>query len=447
MIRHKKNINKKGSITVFLSSILIAMIMTSAVFVNAARSVCGSAYSDAVLELSGRSVLAEFDRRIKDEYGLFAFYGREDMVKSSVKLYASASFNKTLPYEIRWGRAAITDIFKLKLEALDVSLKEHSLMDVDVFEKQIEDYMNYMLAEKGLEFVLDLWKDTEDKTAADDRTERTLRNQAEIQSLPSMGNASNRVDLDTLRNFADKVTSDDGSLIDSIIDGFAQEVKVNEYILSHFKYNVGGDNIKETFFKNEVEYILHGNMSDESNAFWFRVHFIALRTALNLAHIMMSSEKVDILKAAAPIVTVAGVGAIALIWAAAEAENDARRLLGGKQVALLKSDDEWALSLENAVNIIRNFDDEGEELEEEVQEKKVAGCINPSSEEGTPYEGYLRIFLFLKDRNIKLLRAMDLIQLNLRGSYYEDFLIKDHYAGFSMTATVSGKKFAYEQKY
>jgi len=439
----KKRFNKRGSIMVFLTSILITMIMLSFVFVQAARSVCGASYSDAVLELAGRSVLAEFDRRLKDEYGVFAFYGLENIVESKIMFYANGSFNKRLPGELMLGNGLIIDVFKLKLQRVDASLTAHSLMDVDMLEEQIEDYMKYLMVQKGLKFIEDMWSGVGGAKSNPSGADRELKNRAEINSLPSFGNVSNGIDISA-------IVSKGIPSISEIFDESTSRFMVNEYIMSHFQYNIGGGKQKETFFRNEVEYILYGKMKDKDNLSKFRNDFLLLRTALNMAHIMADQKKRSTAMALAepfgPFAP-AAFTAIVAAWGAAEAENDARRLLDGKKVAFIKTEATWALGLKAAVRARSIRNDEGDIVGVSATPRKVKGYISPVSNSGMSYAEYLRVFLFLEKRETKLLRVMDLIQLNLRGSYYEGFLIKDHYTGFSLEAVVSGKKFEYEQKY
>jgi len=443
-----RNFSKKGGITIFLTSILITMIMASMVFVHAARSICGASYTDAVLQLAGRSVLSEFDRRLKDEYGIFAFYGTVGMVAQRIYFYASASFNKEIPGEISINPGFITDLFRLELEEINVCLASYSLMDVDVFEQQIESYMNFMIAQRGIEFIRNLWSRG---TAVGEREadqggqspERELRNNAEILSLPSQGQAPGGI------NIAQIVAGGIPSM-DTILSEGTLNFKVNEYILSHFKYNVNGDKDRETFFRNEVEYILYGRMSDRENLSRFRSDFILLRTPLNSAHILSSPQKRGAAQALAyPFGAFAPAAFVAIVaaWSLAEAENDARLLMAGKNVALIKTDSTWALGLENAVRVVVEDDDNGYMTGVNAFPRQVSGYVSPRSDVGLSYSDYLRLFLYLQRRETKLLRVMDLIQINLRGSYYEDFLIKSHYTGFSLSAVVSGKKFEYEQKY
>ena len=149
------------------------------------------------------------------------------------------------------------------------------------------------------------------------------------------------------------------------------------------------------------------------------------------------------------------------LWSAAEAENDLRRLENGKEVSLVKTKQQWALSLENVVQsnekksiadlqekVEQNGESENIELGKEMHSKQQkSGYIEPPNKEGINYQSYLQILLFLENRELKLLRCMDLIQLNMKGSYDETFDLTQHYGGFQFEAVVSGKAYTYIQKY
>jgi hypothetical protein len=121
--------------------------------------------------------------------------------------------------------------------------------------------------------------------------------------------------------------------------------------------------------------------------------------------------------------------------------------MAGKNVAFNKTKDTWALTLESAVRVRKETDDEGNVTDVTATPRRKFGYITPRSSEGMGYTDYLRTFLYIQRRETKLVRIMDLIHLNFRGAYYDSFLIKNHYTGFSLSAVVSGKKFEYEQKY
>src|SRR5665648_958032 len=189
----------------------------------------------------------------------------------------------------------------------------------------------------------------------------------------------------------------------------------------------------DSFFKDEVEYILYGKFNDAENKSKFKSDFIKFRMALNLAHIYTDDIKVREITALANVLTpgpaaIGTQGIIAAAWAYTESLNDAKLLDAGKEVALIKRRENWAIDI-NSYDSIKD------------------GMIEPSGNKGYSYEDYLKIFIYLEDREIKLLRIMDLIQINLIGNYDNGFLIRNCFSGFEYSVTANEKKFYYEEKY
>ncbi|HQC82605.1 MAG TPA: DUF5702 domain-containing protein, partial [Bacillota bacterium] len=74
-------------------------------------------------------------------------------------------------------------------------------------------------------------------------------------------------------------------------------------------------------------------------------------------------------------------------------------------------------------------------------ENAIEGIMNeagesPEEQEGLDYEDYLFLLLCFKDKESKLIRIMDLIQLNLKGTADEDFDMSRCYSGFSFRSKV-----------
>ena len=127
-----------------------------------------------------------------------------------------------------------------------------------------------------------------------------------------------------------------------------------------------------------------------------------------------------------------------IAWGGLEAENDMRLLEADKKVALLKARSNWALDLEGVIDY---------SIEGVVKEKEVKGFIEPPSSNGIDYEDYLRVLLFFQNRESKLLRAMDLIQLNMKANYHRDFALQDYYEGFNFEVTVNDQKYLFSHQY
>jgi hypothetical protein len=421
--------SKKGSTSIFLILILMSMIFVTSFFINAASKLAGNSYADAVLQLAGRSILSEYNIPLLERYGIFAFHAEQSEVEAKLRYYADYSFHNNYLKVLSREREYL-DPLKLNIESIHVDLKGYSITDAELFESQILENMKIGFMKKILR---------NDKGVRPPIADIELKNQKIINSLPSKGYSKGTLDIKRL--------VDEGiPSIETIRESGSKNFLVNEYIMGNFYNHANGKETRDSFFINEVEYILNGEFNDQKNYKDVRNMLFLMRTGLNSLHICSDSVKRNEIMSLAAMIT-PGPGMIvteALItaaWAAAEAENDIRRLEDGKKVALIKKNDQWALDLNNAVKYnIENPD--------EIEPKnRSSGYTEPISKNGNDYEDYIRILLFLENREIKLLRCMDLIQLNMKLSYRRDFDLKEYYGGFQFETVVHGTKHSYIQKY
>ena len=139
---------------------------------------------------------------------------------------------------------------------------------------------------------------------------------------------------------------------------------------------------------------------------------ILLRNGMNLVYLYSSEEKRTAVAAAAQAATPGPAAAVteALImetWAYLEAKNDLKILIDKKPVRFMKYDENWAVSLENVINML---------FGEEEDEDENTGYIRPKEMEGMKYEGYLRILFGIVPEETRILRMMDIIQINMNYS-------------------------------
>ena len=161
---------------------------------------------------------------------------------------------------------------------------------------------------------------------------------------------------------------------------------------------------------------------------------MALREAMNLAYLLKDPVKSNEALLAAELLT---PGPAALVtqkallsaWALAESYNDYQLLVHGKKVPVMKSEQNWAVDLES---VIANQTD---------------GYIDTGADTGETYGDYLRLFTYTMDAQVRLLRMMDLIQINMRRFYYEDFLLREYNGGLAFVMTVNGKDYETERAY
>ena len=329
--------SKKGTTSVYLTMILASMIFTVFVFIHEASLLAGRSYSDAVLELAGRSVLSEYDTHLMDNYGIFAIHTDQSEAEGKIKYYADYSFHDNALKEALRGRKHV-DLLKLKLESIHVDLKGYALTNTTLFEKQILDSAKYDLIKNLI---------TDEGAASHEDSVIELKNKQIINSLPSYGYSKSTLDIK-------KLLESGIPSLEEIKRSGSDNFYVNEYIMGHFTNHLRGSKTRETFFHNEVEYLLAGNYNDLQNYKDVRGDLFVLRTGFNLAHIYSDSRKRNEIAAMAEILTpgpaaILTQAVIAGIWSAAEAENDMKRLEDRKFVPLVKTRQQWALTLDNAV--------------------------------------------------------------------------------------------------
>lgn len=400
--------NKKGSASVFLVFILTAMVALTAVFIYAAKQAAIISYGDGLLNLACRSVLSEFNLELKDRYGLFAFEKTGEEVETQIK--------EDMDYALRGHQEA-------DIRGISVSFGQFSLADPENVKQQILDYMKAAIAEE----LLNSGKRGERGQKKEDRT---LRNRRIIDSLPS------KPLKESSFGFAERIDEikDQFENIGQIFDRSKETYLLDRYIMLKFK-NALNDRVDEaTFFENEAEYILQGDYSNKKNQAEVRRGIVLFRSSFNAAYLYLDEEKRAQTLAEAELMT-PGPQAIltqAILigtWAFVEAENDARLLENGKRVMLFKDKTSWATDLDS---VLKNRDE---------------GCIDTGSKNGLFYEDYLMIFLHFESESLKLARVMDLMQINMKGTFSKDFLLKNYNCGLRLKAKVGGGERGYDAKY
>lgn len=403
-------INKRGFSSVFLTMIFGTMIMMTFAFINISSLKAMDSSCNAVFSLASQSILSEFDLTLKEAYGVIAFGLNNKEIENRLLYYGNSTFHNSRQL----------NLVPIRITGLEVDLKEYSMMNVDQLEKSIGDYMSFKI-------INNLLKGTDPKESSQDKKNRILRNSAIQESLPSKDIIGSSIFIQAILDW-------DVQPLEKILDQQSKGFLVNSYVFDCFNHNKNSEIAKlDSFYKNEVEYILYGKFSDEENKNKFKSDFIKFRTALNMAHIYSDHIKVKEIATLANILTpgpaaIGTQGIIGAAWAYVEALNDAKLLDAGKKVELIKRRENWAIDIGS-------------------YEKINAEMIEPSSNNGYSYEDYLQIFIYLQDREIKLLRIMDLIQINLIGTYDDEFLIKNYFSGFKYVVTANDKKFYYEDQY
>ena len=180
----------------------------------------------------------------------------------------------------------------------------------------------------------------------------------------------------------------------------------------------------------EVEYLLYGNGSDRENLSDAVHRLLAVRSGLNLIHILSDNAKRAQARELAAVIT--GAGSITplilvttffvmSVWALGEALMDVKGLLAGRKVMLLKAAEDWTLSVENLLALGRDG-------------KPDTG----GGERGLSYLSWLKILLFVEPLVRQEYRIMDVIELNL-GQGNSGFRMRNGVYQVDMSGRVCGK--------
>ena len=390
--------NKKGVTAVFLTIIAGAVLSCVIVFIQLAASAASVSYCGNLFNLAGRSVLSEFDLELKTRYGIIAFSRDNSSIVNELKKYV---------------KYTVTDDRYIRLGEVSVDMKDYCLMDCEIFEEQITESVNC----KNL-------IGTEKNSGPVQTGDRTLRNSRTINALPSKG----MTDTPSVYALVSNIKNLTG--ISQLWKNGSREYLTTVYIFSVFKSGMSPADEENSFFRNEIEYIIEGKKSDAANRSAVRADLLKLRTLLNSIYIYSNPKMMKEALLLAETITpgpeaVITQAALIAAWAAMEAELDIKTLDEGGKVPVFKDPSSWKTDING----------------------KVAAGKGEFEERGYDYEGYLKILLTALKKEVRLTRMMDLIQINLQGTYSEDFYIKDCYRGFKFEAQVNGRKMKYDEKY
>ena len=206
------------------------------------------------------------------------------------------------------------------------------------------------------------------------------------------------------------------------------------YLFSHFKDKFDDRNLGETYFEQELEYLIGGKRSDTQNERLVKQRIIAIREVMNLFYLNQNPKTRNEALAAAEILTpgptaAATQQALLAAWALAESVNDYKLLICGYPVQMMKTESSWAVDLDSVIK------------------DKEEDCIYTGTDEGDNYSAYLKLLLLAMDDSVRLLRTMDLIQINFRLLYYNRFLLQEYNGGITYTYNINGRRETVEMQY
>lgn len=151
---------KEGSITVFLTLILLLVLSIIMTTLEAARANGARIYTKRALQTAMDSVLSEYYLPLFQEYHIFGLdgsYGTDHMnlerVTGKLKDYMEYTFNPGLDLQDFWGNSySYMNLYGINTDKITVN-EPVTLMDYDgdIFVNQAVDYMKYKEVSNGIE--------------------------------------------------------------------------------------------------------------------------------------------------------------------------------------------------------------------------------------------------------------------------------------------------------
>ena len=396
--------NKRGMVSVFVMIFSVSIISLAMLFIGGTRAKAISSSVESLGHLWAKSILGEYTDKLYERYGIFAYKAKSPAeVDDKLNQLSEITFK---------GKRYID------CEGCNSSLYRYSLAELDNFQKQVNKAAVADKQKKFKDIELDVY------TPSD----RTISNDAILAGLPSKG----RLSSFSLSNFINKIKEIDD--IKDVLKGGKDELLQMKYMKNHFQSAVSQSEDDDSFFKYELEYILAGKASDEGNLKSARNRIITIREAMNIAYINKNPQMRDLALTIAELISSPAAApatqqALIAAWAYAESVNDYRLLVHGKKVPLMKDDDSWAVNLKS---IITNPNPE---------------YIDKNNEKGNTYNEYLQAMIFLTNKDNRLLRMMDLIEINMKYCYYGNFSISSHYTGIDYSMDVNGRTHNFSAEY
>ena len=428
---------KRGSSAVMLAMMFVGFSICIAGAIGVCRRIVVSSECDTFGKLWTKAILSEYDVHLFEDYSLMAYFGNDDEVTDKLNAYLKYSAQNKMDASIKGANADLTG---------------YELGDPANFRKAMDlgfagSAVHELISGRGREF-----RDLDDGTGFDEEG-RVINNRVVLDTLPSHG-VGGTVSGDTLTEKARSYGDEEGVL--SVLRGAGADVLMIE---RRFNNHVTKADDKDHLLVNEWEYIIKGSNDDEENYRACRNRLFIARNALNLVSIYSDPEKMELIISVAESITPGPLGLvtqaiIAEAWAALETEEDLEDLYRDKRVPILKSADQWKTGLGAVLDsseVRKKLDDESKELLEEKREE-LSDLTNKTDtvaqfKYGLNYDEYLMIMIISLNENVRLLRIMDLVQINMKYRYYKDFNLMEYYTGTRFNLEVNGKDHEFEDAY
>ena len=420
-----------GELTAFLSLVFILLLtLVGAVLESASLQVLKNE-KRADAGRAAESVFAEYQKEMFEEYKIFtldASYESGTMSESNIlnRLSFYGAENMEISIEaVRYltdqsGQAFYRQAVEYEKEKTGAAAAERLIGNLAVWkgqEKQTEEY-----GKEDTKTSVELEQMLQEEEQELPHEDNPLETVEQIRAgglmemiLPEGFNLSQKA-AETSQMVSHRELRKGYGELSGEAMGATDTIFFNLYLLDTFGNAV--DQGDDTALQYELEYLLEGKGSDRDNLNAVIKKLCGFRFAANYAYLLTDKTKNVEAEAMAAslcaVLTVPGITgvvkqAILLAWAYGEGVVDVRTLLAGKKVPLVKTAETWQISLTGLLNLNDTAS---------VQEGQ-------NVESGYSYERYLQMLLLLEKKEILSMRALDLIELNMKMVHGQEYFRAD----------------------
>ena len=437
---------RKGYITVFLTLSLTLILSLVFTLIEGARISAVRMKFECVADIGMNSVLAEFHREVLEQYDLLFVdmsYGGNYANIGNTEAHLRNYMEKNLHLETGFtGFGGIRDF--LAMDVGKVHIGQYSIASDNygaVLKRQVTDYMsdypmgailekigsgvseleNYGLETKDVDGERQSYEAQIDEiglplqeVGEGQYEEVPLDNPADIANATRRSGVLNLVLEDPSQVSAVKVPVEDyishrarmqgtGVCAEAAaVSGEPNELVFQAYLFEKCGYY--GQEMDKSLLKYQLEYILAGQDTDWQNLEYVDNRLLRWREAANVLYILTDSTKIAEAEAMALALTAVCLCpelaepvkfTILFAWAYVESLQDVKSLLAGGRVPIYKSSADWKTGI-NSIKDVRG------------------SLTQDDGGRGLNYQEYLGIMLFLQDKDTRTMRAMDIMEMDIR---------------------------------
>lgn len=435
----KKRIHLGGQITITLALVLMVAISLLLSMVEAARSAALEVTMECAAQSALYSLFAQYHKELAEQYDLLfidssfqsnmpSFQKMEEQLKYYMKQNCNAPADQFFWQTRDWyginDWSCVVDKVRLATDSNSPSFYQQAVASVkDLVEVEFcEEILGWDTITKETE--IDPWglvEENEEKikeaemynkgkewSITEIYPELNIMNIykskdllwiAGLEKMPSE-KSINPLNTYGMRN----PNSGSPELFPEIMEEPLQDVYFDEYIL--LKLGCITDRKGEGALDYQVEYVLCGQYKDFENLMKTCELLFLTRSAANMIPLTQSEEAKSIVETLSALAVLIDLPPdvtkplIYMMWSAFEGLLDTRTLLQGGRIPLVKSYDDFQISLKGLTTF-------GAGIFDSAPEK---GNIT----DGLSYKDYLRVFLLTVPRQTRITRCMDIIEANIR---------------------------------